>query len=66
MLGFEPRTSRSISVNVNEEATATLAREIWTIFQKNIFPETSKIRRNSENPKKTEILVFRISEKSIR
>jgi len=29
------------------------------------YPETSKIRRNSGNPKKTEILVFRISEKSI-
>ena len=33
--------------------------------RKNIFPETSKIRRNSGNPKKTEIVVFRISEKSI-
>ena len=40
-------------------------REMWNIIQKNIFPETSKIRRNSENPKKTEILVFRISEQSI-
>ena len=39
--------------------------EIWNLYQKNIFPETSKIRRNSGNPKKTEILVFRISKKSI-
>ena len=28
---------------------------------RNIFPETPKIRRNSGSPKKTEILVFRIS-----
>ena len=33
--------------------------------RKNIFPETSKIRRNSGNPKKTEIPVFRILKKSI-
>jgi len=33
--------------------------------KKNIFPETSKIRRNSGNPKKTEIIVLRISNKSI-
>jgi len=33
--------------------------------KKNISPETSKIRRNSGNPEKNEILVFRISKKSI-
>jgi len=68
MIGFEPRNSRSISVDVDEEPTTTLATSTgnWTIYQKNVFPETSKIRRNSENPEKTEILVFRISEKSIR
>ena len=38
-------------------------QKIWIIYKK--IPETSKIRRNSGNPKKTEILVFRISEKSI-
>jgi len=38
---------------------------IYRKFGQYIFPETSKIRRNSGNPKKTEILVFRISEKSI-
>jgi len=36
---------------------------IYTI--KNIFPETSKIQRNSGNPRKIEILIFRISKKSI-
>ena len=35
------------------------------LSRKKNFPETSKIRRNSGNPKKTEILVFRISKKSI-
>ena len=35
--------------------------KIWNLYKKNIFPETSKIRRNSGNPKKTEIPVFRIS-----
>ena len=40
-------------------------REIRNIYQKNIFPETSKIRRNSGFLEKTEIFVFRISKKSI-
>jgi len=45
----------------------TFLREIWITgkfglhTKKNIFPETSKIRRNSGNPKKTEIFVFSIS-----
>ena len=46
--------------------------DTWHVFgkfglytKKKIFPETSKIRRNSGNPKKTEIVVFRISKKSI-
>ena len=38
-------------------------REIWIIYRKKKFPETSKFRRNSANPKKTEIFVFRISKK---
>ena len=42
----------------------TCLQQIWIIYQKKI-PETSKIRKNSGNPKKTEILVFRISKKSI-
>jgi len=40
-----------------------LRKNLETI-PKNIFPETSKIRRNSGNPEK-KILVFKISEKSI-
>ena len=41
--------------DVNEWATTTLviSWEIWKLYQKNIFPETSKIRRNLGNPKKT-------------
>jgi len=67
MVGFEPRTSRSTSIDFNNRLQRHLGyvREIWNLYQKKYFPETSKIQRNSGFPKKTEILVFRISKKSI-
>jgi len=40
-------------------------RKFGLYTKKNIFAEISNIRGNSGNPKKTEILVFRISKKSI-
>ena len=45
--------------------TCYLHGKFGHIPKKSIFPEPSKIRRNSGNPEKTEILVIRISEKSI-
>jgi len=67
MVDVEPRSSRFSSVEVIKWATTTLFIFMGNldIPKKSIFPEFSKIRRNSGNPEKTEILVIRISEKSI-
>ena len=68
MVSFEPKTFRSTSDDVKSKLHRhfTFPREIWILYKKKIcVSETSNIRRNSGNPKKTEFFVFRISKKSI-
>jgi len=56
---------RPLTLTSKIQRHCTCLQKIWIIYKKKKFPETSKIRRNSGNPNKTEILVFRILKKSI-